>query len=95
MASGWQEDRFLARWERVYPGRVKARCGSTAQVHRGKRRTRFWVRAVQDGAVLLFSDGFFSPEEAMAWMDGEMDLWLCEAADAEQAHADELRGGRL
>ena len=61
----------MARWEKVYPERVKARCGSTEDVHRGKRRTRFWVRAVQDGAVLFFRDGFSSPEEAMAWADAE------------------------
>ena len=77
MATGWKEDRFLARWEKEFPGRIKARCGSTVDVHRGKRRTRFWVRGVQDGAVVFFIDGFFSPEEAMARADETMEGRLC------------------
>ena len=77
MATGWKDARYMARWEKEFPLRVKARCGSTEDVHRGKRRTRFWVRAVQDGAVLFFSDGFFSPEEAMAWADETMEDRLC------------------
>lgn len=72
-AGTWVEDRYLARWEKSYPCGVFGRCGSTEDVHRGTRRTRFWVRLVQDKAVLLFSDGFLAPEEAMAWADLKME----------------------
>lgn len=94
MSSGWKEDRFLARWEKEFPDRIKARCGSTHHVHRGKRRTRFWVRVVRDGAVLLFSDGFFSPEEAMGWADAEVADWLADAEDAREAYMDLYFSGR-
>lgn len=94
MATGWKEDRYLARWEKEFPDRIKARCGSTEDVHRGQRRTRFWVRAVQDGAVLLFSDGFLSPEEAMAWADVEVADWLADAEDAREAYMDLYFSGR-
>lgn len=92
MSSGWKEERFLSRWEKEFPGRVKARCGSTVDVHRGKRRTRFWVRAVQDGQVLFFRDGFGSPEEAMAWADGEVSECLVEAFEAKACYDEGYRG---
>lgn len=95
MSSGWKEDRYVARWEKAFPGRIKGRCGSSSDVHRGKRRTRFWVRAVRDGLVLFFSDGFCSPEEAMAWADAEVADWLYVAPEADAFDAETLRGGRL
>lgn len=95
MDTAWKEARFLSRWERGYACGVRGRAGSTEDVHRKRRRRRFWVRLVRGREVVFFRDGFSSAEEAMAWADAQMVSWLADVADAECCYDEVHRGGRL
>ena len=73
---GWTHDPGMDRFEKEYPGRIKARCGWTVDTHRGRRRMRWWVRITRDGVVLAFKDGLPGPDASKGWADMKVHDWV-------------------